>query len=168
MNKLEIVVHQRHDPENLTIHHEFSCYIDGEIINITFDPVEFVIAKPKETPRSYEIFTCSCGHAGCAGIFEGISVHKEDNKIVWIDGDSKLKQPRYEFDAERYEEAVVNTLKTLFDIAAYRERYGYVEFPDDHSILYFKNVSELNDDLDFRLNRGIYADPYRGKDEDEH
>jgi len=167
MNTLEVVVHQTHDLENLITHHEFSCYIDGERVNITFDPVEFVIAKPQENPRSYEIFTCSCGHAGCAGIFEGISVHKEDDKVVWIDGDSKLKQQRYEFDSVRYEETVTNTLQTLFDIAEYRELYGYVEFPDDHSILYFKNVSELNDELDFRLNRGVYSDPYRGKDEDE-
>lgn len=34
-------------------------------------------------PGAYDIFTCDCGEAGCAGIFEGIHVTHEGELVRW-------------------------------------------------------------------------------------
>ena len=56
--------------------------IDGVVVEgycIDFNE----IARSLASPGVYEIFTCGCGVAGCAGIFEGVRVRHEASHIAW-------------------------------------------------------------------------------------
>lgn len=170
MNILEIKLKENINNDEEILNHTFICSIDGESVNLVFDPVEFVTTTDSldKKPKSFEIFTCSCGHAGCAGIFEGISVYREDNKVIWVDGDSKLKHNIYEFEYNLYIKTAQEVLEKLFNVANYRQKFYTKEYFDEYhyDVVQFKNAQELQDQIDFRLNAGIYGDCHTMKNED--
>ncbi len=42
-----------------------------------------LVAESLSAPGEYEIFTCDCGEAGCAGIKQGVLVEHENEFVKW-------------------------------------------------------------------------------------
>lgn len=104
-----------------------SILINGENISPK-TPVDLKqLVKSSQLSGEFFIFTCGCGHAGCAGIEEGIKVNHLVDGIVWevpdpivvpqlIDGISnhqtiQSKFRRYTFDPSAYLAAIENGLR---------------------------------------------------------
>lgn len=74
--------------------------------------------RPKWCPggewSSFELFSCSCGVAGCAGIGDGIYVKVRKNSVEWRaakeDGYGFLGKSFFSFDRKQYEKAFGNFL----------------------------------------------------------
>lgn len=95
--------------------------IDGsEPTSSYFDPVEFVAATVgiSRCINTF-FFTCSCGVAGCAGIFHGIHVKYRRHTVEWRDKDKprNLKQRYYVFDKNEYRAAIAKCTTLMFEIA---------------------------------------------------
>ena len=96
------------EPEDVT-------YIDDKYVEeycVDYDE----IAKSLKAPGIFEIFTCGCGVAGCAGIYEGVRVEHENDLIRWT-----FNQP--------YEAVYLFSKKEMFDAL-----YEFAEHVDDNNI----------------------------------
>lgn len=75
--------------------------------------------KDKTDRSSFYLFTCSCGEAGCAGIFNGILVKVRKNTVEWRINDEKtieiLGKKFFSFPRKEYEEATVGIAKRLLE-----------------------------------------------------
>ena len=62
---------------------EAQVWVDGKRMECghLVDVIQF--ARSAKASGKYEIFTCDCGVAQCAGIYEGISVEISDSEIRW-------------------------------------------------------------------------------------
>lgn len=62
---------------------DIEILVDGSIM----EPEHFVhpvnLVKSTQSSGVYEIFVCSCGIAGCAGIFEDVKAEVTADVIVW-------------------------------------------------------------------------------------
>jgi hypothetical protein len=114
-------------------------FIDGVIVEgycIDFNEV----AKSLCTPGDYEIFTCGCGVAGCAGIFEGVTVRHDGSNILWF-----LNQPfkaEYKFSKS---ELISALRKFLLKAVKCKANIG----PTLYQMSGAKYTLELLDDLAF-------------------
>tara|TARA_R110000744_G_C19371770_1_gene563140 strand:+ start:16608 stop:17105 length:498 start_codon:yes stop_codon:yes gene_type:complete len=64
---------------------------------------------PQQNRSCFYLFSCSCGDAGCAGIWNGIRVKVRKNTVEWRvkkkDGYEFLDKTFYSFDHKQYEKA---------------------------------------------------------------
>lgn len=62
---------------------------------------------PEYRHSVFEPFSCSCGVAGCAGIYDGIYVKRRKHSVEWrakaIDGYSFLPKTFFSFNRKQYE-----------------------------------------------------------------
>ena len=99
--------------------------LNGEVIKRTFDVWGFCMATafgPKLV--TWEILTCSCGHAGCAGIWDGTMVKQRRYTVEWRDIDSGLPKRFYSFDKTAYHDTSKKAFQFMWEIAAKREEDG--------------------------------------------
>lgn len=150
MNTIKINIEYIEDSKAL----ETTVYIDGELVTWGFvEPINFfqdVVRKGinlpyflREKSKAYyythkstcfEPFTCSCGVAGCAGIWNGIMTKHRRYTVEWRcekeDGYHFIKT-FYSFDKWQYINAITaayKQLKELIDRNVIIEEYGYDGF----------------------------------------
>lgn len=100
--------------------------INGEIINWSYiDP--YILKnywfdhKSKHIENyeysCFELFTCSCGVAACAGIWDGIYIKSRKHSIEWRmnerDGYKFMPKKFYSFDKEQYTKAYEDFMNWL-------------------------------------------------------
>jgi hypothetical protein len=106
--------------------------INDEVINKTVDVYAFLMSGKN---GSHEIFTCTCGIAGCAGIWDGVHVKHRGYTTEWRmkreDGYDFTEKKFYHFDSNQYH---VERLKALEEVkvhfeASLKDHYwsGWVE-----------------------------------------
>lgn len=94
------------------------CHINGNAIECAFDLYDYL-----RTVRtgSHEIFTCSCGNAGCANIWDGVTVKNRRHTVEWrIPKDSDylfLDKRFYSFSKIQYETQRQLVYDTLLEYA---------------------------------------------------
>lgn len=108
--------------------------LNGELITAPFDPYEFIVSSLYKRVQC-EILTCSCGVAGCAGIFHGTYVKHRRHTVEWRDIDCGLPKRFYSFDKNKYNKTVEEVKFLMEKVAQYRQDYikddyyyGPVEF----------------------------------------
>ena len=106
---------------------EYVLEINGQAIHEEFWVDLFELAKSCQLDGEFDIFTCSCGVAGCAGIFEGITVTHSPDEITWVcpdpiavrigssdDVEGHVKDTRrFRFDPVQYVEAINSGLREI-------------------------------------------------------
>lgn len=97
--------------------------LNGEPVNGTFDCWGFVLATEFKLNR-FEVMTCSCGNAGCAGIWEGTNIKYRRRSVEWRDIDCRLPKRFYGFDRIAYGNVVLKTYYMMEDIVRKREADG--------------------------------------------
>ncbi|WP_374972763.1 hypothetical protein [Spongiibacter marinus] len=84
---------------------EAQVWVDGSHM----EPAHYVdvaaFASSAQSSGHYDIFTCNCGIAGCAGIYEGVTVELSDDVVRWRflspisiygeDGESGRENPQH-------------------------------------------------------------------------
>jgi len=70
----------------------------------TIDPGELLSSTVQGD--EYEIFTCSCGHAGCARIWKGVIVAHQDTLVLWKAYHAKGRKI-FLFDKEEYRSEIL-------------------------------------------------------------
>lgn len=110
---------------------EYVLEINGQAIHEEFCVDLFELAKSCQLDGEFDIFTCSCGVAGCAGIFEGITVTHSPDEITWVcpepiavrtgssdDVEDHVKDSRhFRFDPVQYLDAVNSGLREIKGLA---------------------------------------------------
>jgi len=91
-------------------------YVDPYILkNYWFDHRSKHIENYKYS--CFELFTCSCGVAGCAGIWDGIYIKSRKHSIEWRmnerDGYKFMPKKFYSFDKEQYTKAYEDFMNWL-------------------------------------------------------
>ena len=86
---------------------EEKLLVDGTEVYPGFHIDWFALVESVLHDGEYEFYVCSCGVAGCAGLFVPQEVRYEDNLIIW-----KVVEPKpegeYLFDRDQY-------LETIYD-----------------------------------------------------
>ncbi len=69
---------------------------------------------------NFYVVSCSCGEAGCAGIWCGIFIRREDGKLIWTvpagegyEEKTNLRIGEYVFDEKEYEKTFEEALKRI-------------------------------------------------------
>lgn len=75
--------------------------LNGNAIDREFDFYYFM-KSIEHKMSSLPILTCTCGIAGCDGIFDGISIKNRKYSIEWRDIDSNLPKKFYSFNKTEY------------------------------------------------------------------
>jgi len=94
--------------------------INGQVIanghSYPINPIELL--KAKDESGSYEIWTCNCGIAECAGISTNVNVTHEKNTIKWQWTDMPFaKDSLYVFDLQEYQTDINLAWKKFKEIA---------------------------------------------------
>ncbi len=83
-------------------------FVDGECLvsRSQFYAIDFeALSQSAAAPGEYFIITCTCGIHECAGIYDGIEVTHQGNRIIW-----RIVEPeperRFVFNASKYRIAV--------------------------------------------------------------
>ena len=116
--------------------HEIVLILNGEEVLGTFDCFFFIHSILTKFSVC-ELLTCTCGVAGCAGVFFGTRVKVRKNTVEWRDIDSGLPKSFYSFDKQDYLVAIKKT-KSLF----YSNIIG-VECEDPYSLCSFDSYKEF-------------------------
>lgn len=104
-----------------------SLVINGAVVPGEFDDYAFVLSTLNHI-SDVTILTCSCGSAGCAGIFHGTRVKNRRRTVEWRDIDSGLPKKFYSFDRAQYTVAVEEVKKLWSHVS----RYG--DTPDEYEV----------------------------------
>ena len=108
--------------------------IDGnEPYSGTIDPGELI--RSTIQGDEYEIFTCSCGVAGCAGIWRGVVVVHQDNLILWKAFFAKGRKV-FLFDKEQYKAEILGKCGEAIQFARSGENRFVI--PWEHSFSYLE------------------------------
>lgn len=91
--------------------------LNGEVVRGYFDGVGF-IASGKIPSLMYEVLSCSCGSAGCSGIFYGTRIKRRRFTVEWRDVDSGLPKRFYSFAVEDYDAALKKARGIFFESEA--------------------------------------------------
>lgn len=97
--------------------------LNGEVLKGTFDVHGFVCTADL-SQITYEVMTCSCGHAGCAGIWDGTAIKQRRFTVEWRDIDSGLPKRFYRFHRPTYAAVVAKALHLMYEIVEKREQDG--------------------------------------------
>lgn len=97
--------------------------IDGEAF---VDPQQYAIdlqalVSSQYSPKEYYIITCTCGDAGCAGIWKGIQVLHDAVSVHWV-VHSFHPTTAFRFEHEAYQKAIERGLKAI--------RGWFAKYPD--------------------------------------
>ena len=94
------------------------CYLNGKKVDYTFDNTAFL--RSCKSSEQF-MFVCSCGDAGCAGIWNGIGVKVRRYTVEWrIPEHSNytfLTKKFYSFDRIAYEATRKKLLDSLINYA---------------------------------------------------
>lgn len=100
--------------------HSIHLILNDQPVQGTFDPYEFAFSG-NTRHALVELLTCSCGVAGCAGIFEGTRIKTRRRTVEWRDIDSGLPKKFYAFDIASYKAAQQKVLFLMRQMAEMRE-----------------------------------------------
>lgn len=101
------------------LHDAVHLILNGECVKGTFEPLSLLISSYYRI-CSIDLLTCSCGSAGCAGIFDGTEVKKRRHTVEWRDIDCGLPKRFYRFDRKEYEKVVEKSVTLIKDIVSKR------------------------------------------------
>lgn len=85
--------------------------LNGEELKRPFDWALFAYLFDLFRKHTTEILTCSCGIAGCAGIFYGTTIKTRKHTVEWRDIDCRLPKRYYQFSIESYRAAVEKVIE---------------------------------------------------------
>lgn len=103
------------------------------------DDLDFVLTYCMKKSQ-LELFTCSCGVAGCAGWFEGVEVKNRRNTVEWrlLDRKEKLQRENvkrfYSFSRENYKVVCFKCIELLVEIE--KNRKTVPDYIDDDEYAY--------------------------------
>lgn len=123
--------------------------LNGERVKATFDPYVLPYAGLFKF-TTMEITTCGCGVAGCAGVFEGSKIERNDHKVTVTRIDDNLPSESYQFTTTDWDAATVKVIELMRQVAKLREAEGYDRHGDDAAydgILHFEDEAQFESDL---------------------
>jgi len=97
-----------------------SLVLNGEAVEGTFDYHLFAMLGSVKS-ITIELMTCSCGCAGCAGIFDGVAIKRRRYTVEWRDVDCGLPKPFYSFSVEQYDAVTKKARDYMYGIVERRK-----------------------------------------------
>jgi hypothetical protein len=117
------------------------------------DCIDFVLSYLMKKSQ-FELFTCSCGIAGCAGWFEGVKVKNRKNTVEWrlLDRKEKLQledvKRFYSFSRANYKEVCFKCVELLVKME--KNELTLLEYMDDDE---YRQKSDLMRSVVWAANR---------------
>jgi len=118
---------------------ELRLKIDGKVPFLgTIDPAALI--RSALCGSVYDIFTCSCGHAGCARIWRGVTVVHDDRLILWKAYYAKGRKI-FLFDKKQYKAEIMAKCGEAIQFA----RSGEEQFvsPFEHGFSYLEKAYHM-------------------------
>lgn len=100
--------------------------LNGEYVASTFNVYKFIVSHLYKR-GTFEILTCTCGEAGCAGIFEGTKIKNRKHTVEWRDIDCGLPKRFYSFDRRQYLSTIDKAIQLIYDVAKYKQDMGMTD-----------------------------------------
>lgn len=146
MDSIDVELTKYTDTSYNIDHEDIVLVLNGEKVEGVFDSMGFVATPFRPKNYTDEVLTCGCGHAGCAGIWDGTKIKRRRHTVEWRDIDSGLPKRFYSFDKTQYDAAVAKTLALLRGIAERREGTDRDHY---YGVTSFGSVEELQERLDW-------------------
>jgi len=112
---------------NVAGYHELSLSCELKVNDVFLHPELSVdlraLAKSSQCSGEFDIFTCGCGIAGCAGIFEGIRVEHLPEAVVW-DFKEPLSERGYFHLSDDDWAGIRKPVRLSFDPDEYQQNIG--------------------------------------------
>lgn len=131
--------------------HTITLILNGEDVPGNFDPMEFIIS-PLYKKAKFELMTCGCGEAGCAGIFDGTVVKNRRYTVEWRDIDCGLPKRFYSFDKREYAAMTEKVIMLMREIAKAREELEITRNRTYDGVLEFYTIEDCEDSIRWRYN----------------
>ena len=133
---LDFTTRSEHKGEKKSEYVSFDLKIDGhQPYAGTIDPGELILSTIQGD--EYEVFTCSCGVAGCAGIWRGVVVVHDANLILWKAFYAKGRKV-FLFDKEQYKAEILGKCSEVIEFV--RSREDRFVGPWEHSFPYLEKL----------------------------
>lgn len=114
--------------------HRIDLVLNGEVLSQCFDDFHVLASFMCYRQYTAEVLTCSCGVAGCAGIFYGTEIKVRKNTVEWRDIDSGLPKRFYSFSLANYRATMQKIYDACYTICLEREAdktpESYSPFPE--------------------------------------
>jgi hypothetical protein len=99
------------------------------------------LARSIHRDGEFFIITCSCGHAGCAGIRRGVDVFRDDGKVYWVIHRREATETLV-FEEETYQRAIDTGLAEFGQLCARHPQLDPVPRTNRHV---HQRLAELNE-----------------------
>jgi hypothetical protein len=134
--------------------------LNGLPVKGTFDAIEFATSLSVGKKVTGELMTCSCGNAGCAGIWEGTKIKVRSRTVEWTDIDSGLPKRFHSFDRVAYAAAIAKTVTLMKEIAAENAvRVKNEDYDRYASLINYESEDEVDHAIAYRVNwRKMFPD----------
>ena len=99
--------------------------IDGKpLTDYTYYATDYIaLVNSIDRSGEFEIITCWCGSAICAGLRQGVCVSHKENRVIWM-----INEPppyrRLMFDAEEYAAAIRALPRQANELIRWLKNYG--------------------------------------------
>ncbi len=109
--------------------HELILVLNGVDVPGVFDYFYFMQSTLTRLSIK-ELLTCSCGVAGCAGIWWGTRIKVRKHTVEWRDVDSGLPKRFYSFDKQDYLAAIEKTKDLIINnvVGVECDEYSWLSF----------------------------------------
>ena len=99
---------------------DIQCFLNYKSLGVNIFNAAEVLSANKYNNVGFDLFTCSCGVAGCAGYFNQIKQHKTTENVQWRFPDDDdmyaVDKQTYTFDRKQFDTEFKNLLECFITL----------------------------------------------------
>jgi hypothetical protein len=120
MDKIEFTIGEITEIKNSNIReYDVQVILNGTVLTHQIFNAGDVVPTSRFDFAQFDLFTCGCGVAGCAGFFTRVIHQKTNNSVKWTFPDDNsyiVEKLEYEFDRSEFENALENLRNKMLDL----------------------------------------------------
>ncbi|QDJ96511.1 hypothetical protein Xoosp13_325 [Xanthomonas phage Xoo-sp13] len=147
MDTIDVVLDK--SPDGNPYYHNIHLIINNEKVNGVFDVIRFITSFIAFKKVDTELLTCSCGNAGCAGIFYGTTIKIRKHSVEWRDIDCGFSKKFYSFNIHQYKSVVRKAYQLVYNIALDTSNYNKEDDGDYYNPFYPTSINGLDRSMNY-------------------
>lgn len=163
MDKIKFIVEEGVDVKESLKEYDISVYLnDVKMPHNIFNASEVLPVSNYHT-ASFDLFTCGCGVAGCAGFHNPVVQKIKNNIVTWKFPDSNdytTDKKEYQFDEKEFKESFTKLINKMLELESLNAHHSsmlkneamYGSYDEESGDPLYE-ISKIQDSLDWYNNR---------------